>query len=94
MKSASRGVALITVLLVVALAATVCAALVTRQQLSIRTTANQLHARQAWHYARGGEQLALAFLSCEGVLDRVLGEARKLVGGNVGINRHLASRFR
>lgn len=65
MKSASRGVALITVLLVVALAATVCAALVTRQQLSIRTTANQLHARQAWHYARGGEQLALALLATD-----------------------------
>ena len=56
------GVALITVLLVVALAAAVCAALVTRQQLAIRSAANQLHARQAWQYARGGEQLAIAVL--------------------------------
>ncbi|MNM44634.1 putative type II secretion system protein K [compost metagenome] len=59
------GVALITVLLVVALAATVCAALVTRQQLAIRSTANQLHARQAWQYVRGGEQLAIALLDAD-----------------------------
>lgn len=62
MKRGQQGVALITVLLVVALAAMVCTALVTRQQLSIRTAANQLHARQGWHYARGGEQLAIALL--------------------------------
>ncbi|WP_312369685.1 type II secretion system minor pseudopilin GspK [Stenotrophomonas sp.] len=60
-----RGVALVTVLLVVALAATVCAALVVRQQLSIRGSANQLQARQAWQYARGGEQLALGVLRAD-----------------------------
>ena len=65
MKRTQQGVALITVLLVVALAATVCAALVTRQQLSIRASANQLHARQAWQYARGGEQLASAMLTAD-----------------------------
>ena len=65
MKRRQYGVALITVLLVVALAATVCAALVTRQQLSIRSIANQLHARQAWQYARGGEQLAIALLAAD-----------------------------
>lgn len=65
MKRFQHGVALITVLLVVALAATVCAALVTRQQLSIRSIANQLHARQAWQYARGGEQLAIALLAAD-----------------------------
>ncbi|MGE8214357.1 MAG: type II secretion system minor pseudopilin GspK [Stenotrophomonas sp.] len=60
-----RGVALVTVLLVVALAATVCATLVMRQQLSIRTTGNQLQARQAWQYARGGEQLAMGALRAD-----------------------------
>lgn len=65
MKRTQQGVALITVLLVVALVATVCAALVTRQQLSIRASANQLHGRQAWQYARGGEQLASALLTAD-----------------------------
>lgn len=94
MKSA-RGVALITVLLVVALAATICAALVARQQLTIRTTANQLHARQAWHYARGGEQLAVGMLRADmrqgGDVDH-LGEAWAMrqpaypvQGGEVGV---------
>ena len=50
-----RGVALITVLLVVALASLVTAGLVLRQQLSIRSSTNQLLARQAWHFALGGE---------------------------------------
>ncbi|MFI8744073.1 type II secretion system minor pseudopilin GspK [Pseudomonas sp. NPDC077186] len=57
-----RGVALITVLLVVALVTVVCAGLIARQQLSIRSSANQLHVRQAWHYALGGETLAKAIL--------------------------------
>ncbi len=57
-----RGVALITVLLVVALVTVVCAGLIARQQLSIRSSANQLHVRQAWHYALGGEILAKALL--------------------------------
>src|SRR5690606_7570020 len=47
---AQRGVALITVLLVVAIVTVVSAGMIARQQLSIRTTANQLQARQAWHY--------------------------------------------
>ena len=57
-----NGVALITVLLVVAVVTVVCAGLIARQQLSIRSSANQLHVTQAWHYALGGETLAKAVL--------------------------------
>lgn len=59
---AQRGVALITVMLVVAVATVVCAGIIARQHLSIRSSANQLHVRQAWHYAMGGETLAKAVL--------------------------------
>ncbi len=59
---AQRGVALITVLLVVAIVTVVCASMIARQQLSIRGTANQAQARQAWHYALGGEALAQSIL--------------------------------
>jgi len=58
-----QGVALITVLLVVAIVTVVCAGLIARQQLAIRSTANQFQARQAWHYALGGEALAQSILS-------------------------------
>lgn len=60
--SRQRGMALITVLLVVAVVTVVSAGIIARQQLSIRSSANQLHARQAWHYALGGETLAKAML--------------------------------
>ncbi|WOC80015.1 type II secretion system minor pseudopilin GspK [Stutzerimonas frequens] len=70
--SRQRGVALITVLLVVAIVTVVSAAMVARQQLSIRATSNQLQARQAWHYALGGEALAQTIL------------ARDLKGGEPG----------
>lgn len=56
------GVALITVLLVVALVSVVCTGLVLRQQLAIRSTGNQLLVRQAHYYAEGGELLAKAIL--------------------------------
>lgn len=62
---AHRGVALVTVMLIVALAATVAAALVSGQQLLIRSTANQLQQRQAWQYARGAELLAAALLEAD-----------------------------
>ena len=58
-----QGVALITVLLVVAIVTVVTAGIIARQQLSIRSSANQLTARQAWHYALGGEALAVLMLS-------------------------------
>lgn len=60
--SRQRGVALITVLLVVALVSVVCTGLVLRQQLAIRSTGNQLLVRQAQYYAEGGELLAKAIL--------------------------------
>lgn len=59
---AQRGVALITVLLVVAIVTVVSTSMIARQQLSIRATSNQLQARQAWHYALGGEALAQSIL--------------------------------
>jgi len=69
-----RGVALITVLLVVAIATVVTAGMIARQQLSIRSSSNQLSARQAWHYALGGEALAQAMLARD----------LKQAGGNPG----------
>lgn len=57
-----QGVALISVLLVVAIVTVVCAGLIARQQLAIRSSSNQQLARQAWHYALGGEALAQAVL--------------------------------
>lgn len=57
-----RGVALITVLLVVAIVTVICAGIIARQQLAIRSSGNELHVRQAWHYALGGETLAKAVL--------------------------------
>lgn len=57
-----RGVALITVLLVVAIVTVVCAGIIARQRVSIRATGNQLLNEQALHYALGGEALAQAVL--------------------------------
>jgi general secretion pathway protein K len=68
-----RGVALITVLLVVAIVTVVSAGMITRQQLAIRATANQAQVRQAWHYALGGEALA------QGILARDLQASRSAV---------------
>jgi len=50
-----RGIALITVLLVVALATFTAVAMTTRQQLDIRRTANVINGEQAYLYALGGE---------------------------------------
>ena len=57
-----RGVALLTVLLVVAIVTVISATMIARQQLLIRTTGNQQLSRQAWHYALGGEALAQIIL--------------------------------
>ena len=57
-----RGVALITVLLVVALASLVTAGLVLRQQVSIRSSTNQLLARQAWRLSPAETALLRALL--------------------------------
>jgi general secretion pathway protein K len=48
-----RGVALLTAMLVVALATTAAVAMVSRQQYDIRRTGNLLQAEQAWLYALG-----------------------------------------
>jgi general secretion pathway protein K len=50
-----NGVALITALLVVALATIITVAMTTRQQLDIRRTANLINSEQAYMYARGAE---------------------------------------
>lgn len=57
-----RGVALISVLLVVALVTVIASGIMLRQQVSIRSTSNQLLVRQAWQMAQGGEVLAKAIL--------------------------------
>lgn len=57
-----RGVALVTLLLIVALVTVISVEIILRQQLSIRSLGNQLQARQAWHYALGGEVLAQSIL--------------------------------
>ncbi len=57
------GVALITVMLVVALATTAAVAMAGRQQLDIRRTANALQQGQAWMYLLGMEDWAGQFLS-------------------------------
>lgn len=57
-----RGVALLTVMLVVAVVTVVCAGLIARTQLSIRASGNELHLRQVAQYAQGGEALAKAML--------------------------------
>jgi general secretion pathway protein K len=57
-----NGVALITALLVVALATIAAVAMTTRQQLDIHRTANLIHGEQAYMYALGGESWAKRIL--------------------------------
>jgi general secretion pathway protein K len=57
-----RGVALITALLVVAIAVVAAVAMASRQQLDIRRTGSLLHGEQAWAYALGAENWAKAVL--------------------------------
>jgi general secretion pathway protein K len=65
MKHHSRqsGVALLTALLVVALATVAAVAMTTRQQLDVRRTGNLLHSEQAWAYALGAESWARVVLA-------------------------------
>ncbi|MEJ1340408.1 MAG: type II secretion system minor pseudopilin GspK [Candidatus Sedimenticola sp. (ex Thyasira tokunagai)] len=51
--SSARGVALLTVLLVVAIATIAAVAMATRQQVDIRKTENLLRMEQAWQFAYG-----------------------------------------
>jgi general secretion pathway protein K len=57
-----QGVALISVLLIVAIASLITTTLLARQHLAIRSTSNQLGARQALYFALGGEALAQSVL--------------------------------
>ena len=57
-----QGVALITVLLVVALVTVIASALMARQHLAVRSTGNHLAAKQASQHAQGAEILAKAVL--------------------------------
>jgi general secretion pathway protein K len=59
----SRGVALITVLLVFALVAIIAAEMLRRHQLSVRSVGNLLETRQAYYYALGGEAYARQLLA-------------------------------
>jgi len=58
-----RGVALVTALLVVALATTAAVAMATRQQLDLRRTGNLLHSEQAYTYLLGAESWAQVVLA-------------------------------
>ena len=57
-----QGVALITALLVVAIAAVAAVSMASRQQLDIRRTGGLLHGEQAWAYVNGAETWARAVL--------------------------------
>ncbi|WP_407362461.1 type II secretion system minor pseudopilin GspK [Pseudomonas luteola] len=58
-----QGVALIMVLLIVAMVTAICSGIIYRQQLSIRSSSNQITSEQIWQYALGGEALGQAVLS-------------------------------
>jgi general secretion pathway protein K len=58
-----RGVALITALLVVALATIAAVAMATRQQLDLRRTGSLLHGEQAYSYVLGAESWAQVVLA-------------------------------
>lgn len=57
-----RGVALITVLLVLAVATVLAVTMSVQQQVSIHRTENILHSNQAWQYVLGLEKWAIAVL--------------------------------
>lgn len=61
-ESGQRGVALITVMLVVALATIAALAMASRQQLDVRRIASLLHGDQGYAYALGVENWASAIL--------------------------------
>ncbi len=63
---AQRGVALVTALLVVALATVAAVAMASRQQLDVRRTANLLQGDQAYVYAQAVENWARVVLKRDG----------------------------
>jgi general secretion pathway protein K len=60
--SKNKGVALVTALLVVSLAATAAVTLSAHQQFDIRRTANLINGDQAWLYAKGAEAWSMVIL--------------------------------
>lgn len=62
-KNPQRGVALITALLIVALATTAAAWLTNKHQLSIRRSGNMINGDQACEYALGMEMIAIILLN-------------------------------
>jgi len=58
----SRGVALVSVLLVVAIATVLSVSMITKQNLAIHKTMNYLERSQSFQYALGGEELARQIL--------------------------------
>lgn len=65
MPSGQRGVALLTILLMVAMATILAAGLMTRQQRDVRETSVLLRQDQALQYALGGESFLMALLSAD-----------------------------
>ena len=63
----SRGVALITVLLVFALVAVIATEMLHRSQLSLRSVGNLIETRQAYYYALGGEAVARQLLAKDAI---------------------------
>src|SRR5680860_917515 len=57
-----RGVALVTALLIVALATVTAVSFAMQQQFDIRRTGNLVDGAQAWEYAKGGEEWAKLIL--------------------------------
>ena len=57
-----RGLALVSVLLVVAILVIIAADMLARQRVDMRGTQNTVLARQGWHYALGGERWAIQLL--------------------------------
>jgi general secretion pathway protein K len=62
-RNSQAGVALLTALLVVALATVAAVSMTTRQQLDVRRTGNLLHSEQAWAYVLGAESWARVVLA-------------------------------
>lgn len=71
-RTRQRGVALITVLLVFALATVIATEMLRRSQLGVRSFGNLLTTRQAYYYALGGETFARQLLTKD-VLEGVPG---------------------
>ncbi|MDN5872086.1 MAG: type II secretion system minor pseudopilin GspK [Nitrococcus sp.] len=75
-----RGVALITALLVVAVAATAATGMIWREHLAIRRTQNVIARDQAWLYAQAAEAVAIVLLDQDRRNSRVDGLSERWAG--------------